>query len=117
MVVAPIHWDIMEEFQWAQQTDPPLTSCPPTKQYIQHILQQSVIQWVHTSLSTGHPGIQQTIALVPKLFWWSDLTEDVTSYSMSSLVLYVLSQKPQRNYLLDSWNPYPFLRGPGPIYQ
>lgn len=67
VVVAPIHWDIMDEIQRAQQTDPSPPSCPPTKQYVPRILRQRVIQWVHSSLSAGHPGIQRTIALMCKI--------------------------------------------------
>lgn len=51
------------------------------KQILPHLT--ALIQWVHTSLSAGHPGIQQTITLIRNSFWWSELTKDVTSYVKS----------------------------------
>ncbi|KAI2664083.1 Transposon Tf2-6 polyprotein [Labeo rohita] len=80
VILAPISWDIMEEIQREQQHDPPPTNCPPTKHYVPQTLRTRVIQWVHSSLSSGHPGISRTLRLVRNSFWWPSMTKDITTY-------------------------------------
>ncbi len=64
IIIAPIRWDIMEEIQQAQQEEPSPTECPTGKVYVPSSLHSRIIQWVHTSLASGHPGINRTTALV-----------------------------------------------------
>ncbi|KAL0173249.1 hypothetical protein M9458_033560, partial [Cirrhinus mrigala] len=80
VILAPISWDIMEEIQREQQHNPPPTNCPPNKHYVPQALRHRVIQWVHSSLSSGHPGISRTLQLVRNSFWWPSITKDVTTY-------------------------------------
>lgn len=84
VIVALIRWDIMEEIQCALQDEPHSLHCPNNKQYVPQKLMQRVMQWVHTSLSTGHPGITRTCALVCNSFWWPTLNDDVAAYVRSS---------------------------------
>ncbi|KAI2652463.1 Transposon Tf2-8 polyprotein [Labeo rohita] len=72
--------DIMKEIQREQQHNPPPTNCPPNKHYVPQALRHRVIQWVHSSLSSGHPGISRTLQLVRNSFWWPSITKDVTTY-------------------------------------
>lgn len=80
VIIAPIRWDIMEEIHRGQQDEPPPLECPSNRQYVPQDLRQRVLQWVHTSPSSGHPGIQRTAALVRNSFWWPTLLQDVTTY-------------------------------------
>ncbi|KAL0152607.1 hypothetical protein M9458_052330, partial [Cirrhinus mrigala] len=57
VILAPSTWDIMDEIHCEQEQDPPPPQCPPNKRYIPQRLRPRVLQWVHTSLSAGHPGI------------------------------------------------------------
>ncbi len=41
------------------------------------------MQWVHTSLSSGHPGIARTLRLLQNSFWWPLMTKDVVTYVKS----------------------------------
>uniref|UniRef100_A0A8C1V5B8 Gypsy retrotransposon integrase-like protein 1 n=1 Tax=Cyprinus carpio TaxID=7962 RepID=A0A8C1V5B8_CYPCA len=83
VILAPIRWDIMEEIQRKQLTEPTPSGCPPNRQYVPGSLRQRIMQWVHTSLSSGHPGIQRTEELVRNSFWWPNLTKDVSLYVKS----------------------------------
>lgn len=83
IIVAPIRLDIIEELQQEQQTDPPPPTCPPTKHYVPCSLRQCITQWVHTSLSTWHPGIQCTLLLLHNSFWWPNITQDVRNFVKS----------------------------------
>ncbi|KAI2654625.1 Transposon Tf2-9 polyprotein [Labeo rohita] len=104
VILAPISWDIMEEIQREQQHDPPPTNCPPTKHYVPQTLRTRVIQWVHSSLSSGHPGISRTLQLVRNSFWWPSMTKDITTY-VKACSLCAQSKTPK--YPLVSCTPYP----------
>lgn len=64
VILAPISWDIMEELQREQRREPPPAHCPPNKQYVPQCLRRRIMQWVHTSISAGHPGISRTNRLM-----------------------------------------------------
>lgn len=86
VIVALIRWDMMEELQWEQQTEPSPPECPPGRHFVPRSLHQRITQWVHTLLSSGHPGIQRTIELVRNSFWWPNLINDVSEYVKSCSV-------------------------------
>lgn len=67
--IAQISWDIMEKIQWAQQDELAPPERPPNRQYVPQALRNRTIQWVHTSLSLGYPGIHQTSTPVQNAFW------------------------------------------------
>lgn len=80
IVLAPICWDLMEEVQQAQQSEPPSPECPPSKQYVPTNLCTQLIQWVHTAPSSGHWGIQRTTSLLQNALWWPSLVKDVKTH-------------------------------------
>ncbi|KAL0179864.1 hypothetical protein M9458_025306 [Cirrhinus mrigala] len=83
VILAPISWDIMEEIQRRHEQDPPPPQCPPNKHYVPQDMRQQVLQWVHTSLSAGHPGISRTLHLVKNSFWWPSMTADTSTFVKS----------------------------------
>lgn len=115
VIVALIRWDIMEEIQCALQDEPHSLHCPNNKQYVPQKLMQRVMQWVHTSLSTGHPGITRTCALVCNSFWWPTLNDDVAAYVRSSHIC--AHQGHQDKVRQACWNLYPFRNDHGIIWQ
>ncbi len=78
--LAPIQWDIMTEITEAQATDPPPAETPPNRTYVPFALRQRVIQGVHSTLSSGHPGIAATVQLLTNRFWWSTLQADTITH-------------------------------------
>ncbi|KAG1926575.1 retrotransposable element [Pimephales promelas] len=80
IVIAPVTWDIMEEIQREQLQEPAPNNCPPDKQYVPHDLRHRVTQWVHSSVSSGHPAIYRTLRLLRNSFWWPSMTKDVAAY-------------------------------------
>ncbi len=67
VIIAPVTWDIMEEIH---QQEPPPANNPPNKHFVPQGLRLRVMQWVHTSLSSGHPGISRALRLLQNSFWW-----------------------------------------------
>ncbi len=80
VILAPIQLDIMTEIAEAQATDPPPAETPPNRTYVPRALRQRVIQWVHSTLSSGHPGIAATVQLLTNRFWWSTLQADTINH-------------------------------------
>ncbi|KAI4881834.1 hypothetical protein NFI96_012615 [Prochilodus magdalenae] len=63
-IVAPILWAIMDEIQRAQTSEPPPPTCPPDKVYVPTSMRAQLVQWIHASPSSGHPGIHRTVGLL-----------------------------------------------------
>lgn len=70
----------MTEITEAQATDPPPAESPPNRTYVPHTLRQRVIQLVHSTPSSGHPGIAATIQLLTNHFWRSSLQADTIAH-------------------------------------
>uniref|UniRef100_A0A3B1IBQ3 Gypsy retrotransposon integrase-like protein 1 n=1 Tax=Astyanax mexicanus TaxID=7994 RepID=A0A3B1IBQ3_ASTMX len=80
IVIAPIQWDIMDEVLQAQQTDPSPSTCPAEKTYVPSSVRNHLLHWIHTTPSSGHPGIQRMTDLVSNKFWWPSLRNDVKNF-------------------------------------
>ncbi|KAK3565409.1 hypothetical protein QTP86_007936 [Hemibagrus guttatus] len=78
---------IVSPITWSQETLPPANAstnappgCPPGSQYITQARRTSLIHTAHTSLGTGHPGINETLSLLRDRFWWPSMAADVRRY-------------------------------------
>lgn len=76
LILAPIQWDIMTKFREAQGTDPLPPNCPLNKNICSFV----PFQWVHSSPSSGHPGITATIQLLSNHFWWPSMQSNTISF-------------------------------------
>ncbi|KAK3569703.1 hypothetical protein QTP86_003321, partial [Hemibagrus guttatus] len=72
---------IVSPITWSQETLPPANAstntppgCPPGSQYITQARRTSLIHTAHTSLGTGHPGINETLSLLRA---WQLMSEGV----------------------------------------
>ncbi|KAK3520070.1 hypothetical protein QTP70_011988 [Hemibagrus guttatus] len=54
--------------------------CPPGLQFIPRSRRTTLIHSTHTSLGTGHPGINGTLSLLQQRFWWPRMAADIRSY-------------------------------------
>ncbi|XP_042158217.1 uncharacterized protein LOC112265074 isoform X1 [Oncorhynchus tshawytscha] len=82
-VVGPIQWEIQSAIQEALSHDPTPPDTPAGKTYVLASVRPQLMQWYHTSLSSGHPRITRTMELLTRKFWWSSLTADVRDYVLS----------------------------------
>ncbi len=80
IILAPIQWDIMTEIADAQNTDPPPAETPPNLTYVPQPLQQWVLSLVHSTPSSGHPGITATLQLMNNRFWWPSIQTDTITF-------------------------------------
>ncbi|KAK3570325.1 hypothetical protein QTP86_017161 [Hemibagrus guttatus] len=79
-ILAPVRWSLVEEIQWAHTDEPPPANCPSTKIYVPIQYRHQVMQWVHESPSTGHPGIHRSSQLLHRRFWWDTLKQDIENF-------------------------------------
>ncbi len=80
IILAPIQWDIMTEITDAQTTDPPPAETPPNLTYVPQPLRQRVLSLVHSTPSSGHPGITATLQLLNNQFWWPSIQSETITF-------------------------------------
>ncbi|KAL0187596.1 hypothetical protein M9458_014695, partial [Cirrhinus mrigala] len=80
MIVAPVTWDIMTEISEAQAQDPTPADCPDNLVYVPLSLRPRVLAEVHTTPSSGHPGIEATLHLLSNRFWWPTQRTDTVEF-------------------------------------
>ncbi|KAI2646312.1 Transposon Tf2-6 polyprotein [Labeo rohita] len=109
VILAPVAWDIMTEITEGHAQDPPPTNCPGNLTYVPAHLRSRVLSEVHSSPSSGHPGIEATIELLLNRFWWQSLRSD----TITSLRTAQCATLPRLlvSYLPAFCSPYQFSKG------
>ncbi|KAL0146514.1 hypothetical protein M9458_058145 [Cirrhinus mrigala] len=80
VILAPVTWDIMTEITEGHAQDPPPVDCPTNLTYVPVHLRSRVLSEVHSTPSSGHPGIEATIELLHNRFWWQSLRSDTITF-------------------------------------
>ncbi|KAI3359008.1 hypothetical protein L3Q82_015392 [Scortum barcoo] len=75
-VIAALNWDIEAPIQQAQQQQPDPGGGPPGCTFVPDSVRSQVLQWAHSSKFACHPGINRTLSLVKRHFWWPSLDAD-----------------------------------------
>ncbi|KAK3531132.1 hypothetical protein QTP70_012979 [Hemibagrus guttatus] len=79
VIVSPITWSEETLPSTNASTNTPL-GCPPGLKYITRARRTPLIHSAHTSLGTGHPGVNETLSLLKDRFWWPNMASDVRRY-------------------------------------
>ncbi|KAK3524080.1 hypothetical protein QTP70_018012 [Hemibagrus guttatus] len=79
LFVSPITWseETLPESSASTNTPP---GCPQGLQYIPRTRRTPLIHSSHTSLGTGHPGVNETLSLLKQRFCWPNMASDVRRY-------------------------------------
>ncbi|KAI2657226.1 Transposon Tf2-9 polyprotein [Labeo rohita] len=80
IIVAPVSWDIMTEISEGHTQDPPPANCPDHLTYVPLNLRIRVLTEVHSTPSSGHPGIEATLHLLNNRLWWPSLRPDTITF-------------------------------------
>ncbi len=110
VVVAPIQWDIITEIEQANSDQDVPPDCPEDKLFVPENLRNRTITLVHTSLSSGHPGINATIQLLQNRFWWPTLRKDTIVHVNRCQICN--PQKPSRHLPAGLLHPLPIPERP-----
>ncbi|KAK3567363.1 hypothetical protein QTP86_019906 [Hemibagrus guttatus] len=106
---------------WSEETLPEPNSpadappgCPQGLQFVPWARHTTLVHSSHTSLGTGHPGINGTLSLLTQCFWWLHMAADVRRYVQGCREC-AMSKSPRHlpsGKLLPL--PFPYLDNPQP---
>ncbi|KAL0151775.1 hypothetical protein M9458_052926, partial [Cirrhinus mrigala] len=80
VIVAPVSWDIMTKISEGHAQDPTPANCPGHLTYVPLDLCTRVLSHVHSTPSSGHPGIEATLHLLNNRFWWPSIRPDTITF-------------------------------------
>ncbi|KAI3357782.1 hypothetical protein L3Q82_016166 [Scortum barcoo] len=79
-IVGAASWDIETRVQEALKDHPAPNNCPKDRLFVPSNLRSLVLQWIHTSKFSCHPGIRRTLFLLQQRFWWPRMAQDTQEY-------------------------------------
>ncbi|KAK3545165.1 hypothetical protein QTP70_001783 [Hemibagrus guttatus] len=80
LFVCPITWSLNDDICAATEEEPAPPGGPDGKAYVPTSLCLSLLDSVHASPGSGHPGRQQTLSLLKEQYWWPNMAEDVARF-------------------------------------
>ncbi|KAL0150712.1 hypothetical protein M9458_054016 [Cirrhinus mrigala] len=78
--VAPIQWDLEAQIEDANRQHPAPPGGPEGRLFVPAELRVPLLDWIHTSPGSGHPGSNRTLSLVRQRYWWPQLRQEVARY-------------------------------------
>ncbi|KAI2664190.1 Transposon Tf2-9 polyprotein [Labeo rohita] len=78
--ILPPPFSSHREITEAQALDPTPADCPGHLVYVPRTLRPRILTEVHTTPSSGHPGIEATLQLLSNKFWWPTQRADTVEF-------------------------------------
>ena len=82
-VVGALSWEINNTIQEALREQPDPGNGPPNRQFVPDAARSKVLQWVHSSRFSIHPGVNRTRSLLKRHFWWPTVNKDTQEFVSS----------------------------------
>ncbi|KAK2906403.1 hypothetical protein Q8A73_010346 [Channa argus] len=79
-VLGALTWEIEQTVRTAQQQEPDPGTGPPGLLFVPSQVRSQVLQWVHCSKFSCHPGADRSINLLRRHFWWPSLVKDTREF-------------------------------------
>ncbi len=86
LFVSPIEWSLDEDIRQATLTEPAPPGGPEVKTYVPTALRLSLLDSLHYSPGSGHPGSDRTLSLLQHRYWWPNIARDVFQFVRSCSV-------------------------------
>ncbi|KAI2644696.1 Retrotransposon-like protein 1 [Labeo rohita] len=80
LLIAPVQWDIMTEINLTNEQHPPPLECPPQLTFVPETHRKQLLHHIHSTPSSGHPGITATLHLLNNRFWWPTINQDTQTF-------------------------------------
>uniref|UniRef100_A0AAY5K731 Gypsy retrotransposon integrase-like protein 1 n=1 Tax=Esox lucius TaxID=8010 RepID=A0AAY5K731_ESOLU len=80
------HWEIESFVRSAQESEPGPADGPPNLLYVPSAVRPQVLNWVHTSCFSCHPGSNRTLSLLKRHFWWPSVEADIRAYVVACTI-------------------------------
>ncbi|KAL0187127.1 hypothetical protein M9458_018797, partial [Cirrhinus mrigala] len=110
LLVAPVQWDILTNINLTNEQHPPPPECPPQLTYVPETHREQLLQQVHSTPSSGHPGITATLHLLKNRFWWPTINQDTQAFVKNCTVCNTC--KPSRQLPAGLLQPLPIPHRP-----
>ncbi|KAK3521914.1 hypothetical protein QTP70_020023 [Hemibagrus guttatus] len=91
LFVCPKTWSLDDDIHVATEEEPALPGGPDGKEYVPTSLRLSLLDSVHASPGSGHPGRQRTLSLLKERYWWPNIAQDVTRFIRGCSVCAMIS--------------------------
>lgn len=85
-VIAAISWDIENHIREAQRTQPDPGNGPPGALFVPDAARSKVLEWIHCSRFSCHPGVNRTLSLLKRYFWWPTMDRDTRAFVLACQV-------------------------------
>ncbi len=92
---SPVLWNLDNQIQAATLIEPAPPGGPEGKRYVPSNLRLTLLDLVHTSPGSGHPGSHRTLSLLRNRYWWPNMTRDVARY-VKGCSICAISSTPRR---------------------
>ncbi|KAK3550675.1 hypothetical protein QTP70_002406 [Hemibagrus guttatus] len=80
LFVSPITCLLDDDIRAGTEEEPAPPGGPDGKAYVPTSLRLSLLDSVHASPGSGHPGRQRTLSLLKERYWWPNVAEDVARF-------------------------------------
>ncbi|KAK2899769.1 hypothetical protein Q8A73_012898 [Channa argus] len=79
-VLGALTWEIERTVRTAQQQEPDPGTGPPGLLFVPSRVRSQVLQWAQCSKFSCHPGVDRSIHLLRRHFWWPSLVKDTREF-------------------------------------
>lgn len=79
-IVAMVTWEIESRVRQEQQSQPDPGNGPLNKLFVPN---SDVLQWVHSTHLTCHPGLNRTLTYLRQRFWWATMEKDTCEFVLA----------------------------------
>ncbi|KAK3540927.1 hypothetical protein QTP86_005816 [Hemibagrus guttatus] len=80
LFVFPITWSLDDDIRTATKEEPAPPGGPDGKAHVPTSLRLSLLDSVHASPESSHPGRQRTRSLLKEWYWWPNMAEDIARF-------------------------------------
>ncbi len=80
MIVSLIQWSIDELLVQTNRSEPALPGGPEGLLYVPPTYRLPLMDSLHTSLGSGHPGSLRTLSLLRRRYWCPTVAQDISRY-------------------------------------
>ncbi|KAI2644548.1 Transposon Tf2-6 polyprotein [Labeo rohita] len=78
--LCPIIWDLDRQLQESTSLEPVPPGGPEDKLYVPSSMRSALLDSVHSSPGSGHPGSKRTLSLLRSRFWWPQMASEVSQH-------------------------------------
>ena len=85
-VVGAVTWEIENSVRNAQRDQPDPGNGPDNRLFVPDSVRSQVLLWAHASRFACHPGVNRTLSLLRRHFWWPSMEADSRAFVLACTV-------------------------------